>query len=258
MRHSALLLEPGEVTVTIGRAGQPVSHPVGHQLAGAHAEQVPGEGRRDVADALGVEHVDRAAAEPQRTGELVQVRAGARGQHRPGVTDDPVGEQPGLVGARRRQEQPVQLERRVQAAAVLGAAEQRGELGGTPGEPGAQAQAGTGPGTVGQRGHPAPPQPQFRQRREPLTGAEPQPQAEPDRPDPPPALAAPGQRHPPEQHQDDEDHQDDERGHLLVHGQDDHAADDGEQETQQGADDVRGSDHAAPPSRSRSVRIAPR
>ena len=157
--HRALLLEPRQVAVTGRVAGQPVGHLVGHQLIGAHAEQVPREGRRDVADAFGVEHVDRAAAAAGRAGELVQVRAGAGSQHRAGMTDDPVREQPGLVGPRRRQDQPVQLEGGVQAAAVLGAAEQRGELGGAPGEPGGQAQAGPGPGAVRQRGHPAPPQP---------------------------------------------------------------------------------------------------
>ena len=215
--HRALLLEPGQVAVTGRVAGQPVSHLERHQLVGAHAEQIPREGRRDVADALGIEHVHRARA--GRAGELVQVGASAGGQHRARMADDPVREQARLVCARGRQDQAVQLEGGVQAAAVLGPAELRRELGGWPDEPDGQAQARAGPGPVGQRGQTAPPQPQFRQRREARAGTQPQPHPEPDRPDSPPALAVPGEHRLPEQDQDGEQDKDDQRGHRLMRGQ---------------------------------------
>src|SRR6266704_2874961 len=70
----------------------------------APVEGVPPERGGDIADALGVEHVHRAARGADSGGERVDVVLGRGGQDRAGVAEDRAGEPAGLAASGRAED----------------------------------------------------------------------------------------------------------------------------------------------------------
>ena len=77
----------------------------------AAVDRGPAEGGGHGADALGVEHVHRAALGADRAGQLEHVVFGGGGDDRAGVAQDDVGQERGLVGAGRGHDQQVLFQR---------------------------------------------------------------------------------------------------------------------------------------------------
>ena len=160
-----------------------------------------------------VKDVDRPALGAGPGRDLVQVGAGAGGQHRARMAEDLVSDQPGLAGALGRQHEDLILHARVDAAAVLRPAEADGVGGGAREEHAApEAEPGPGAAAVVQRRQAAPPEHELDQGCVPRARPEPEPDPPAQRPDPASRLGAAAEDGPVEQHGEydgEEQHQDD-------------------------------------------------
>jgi hypothetical protein len=110
------------LTGSVDRAGERGRGADGHLGVQAVGHDVGPERGGDAADAFGVEHLDRAELGPLAGGERVQVGAGSRRDAGAGVTVDPVGEDPGLVGPLRRDDADLVFAVGVDLPAELGPA----------------------------------------------------------------------------------------------------------------------------------------
>ena len=182
-RDVALLLEPLQVPADAGHL-EPGRHAAGHHQVLAGAEEIPRQRRGDAADVLRVEHVHRAAQRPGAGGALVQVRPGAGGEHRAGVIEDPVSDDPRFPGALGGHDEHLVLHPRVRAAEPLAAAEPHRVVR----RPGPHAvpepETGPGPAAVADRGVAGPAEPQLADRGEARPRVQAQADPPPDGPDP--------------------------------------------------------------------------
>ena len=97
----------------------------------------------------GLNTCDRAAQRPGARGDLVQVGPGAGGQHRAGVIEDPVGDDPALAGALGGHDEHLVLHPGVGAPEPLAAAEAHRVVGRCGTAAGAGASGPAGPGGRG-------------------------------------------------------------------------------------------------------------
>ena len=163
---------------------------------------------------LRVEHVHPAPLGADRAGQVIDVGLGGGGDDRAGVAQDDIGQERGLIGARRGHDQQVLFQRDAQPVPVVGPAQEhrvltRVQQAVPPGEGGADLAGAAQDREAG------PAQPQAEEVGEALAGVQPQVQPDPQVPGPVAGQVPGGQERPRERRgQDDQDGQGDD---VLEH-----------------------------------------
>ena len=160
----------------------------------AAVQRIPAERRRHVADALRIEHVDRAAAGADGGGQLEHVVLGRGGDDRPGVVEDDRRQPSGLACSRRALHDRVLFDREPKLVPVVRAADQDGVRRGGSESAFPERQSWAGASAAAQGGQLPPAQPQLDQGRVSCAGVKPQVEAEPQVADAVAGEAAVGER----------------------------------------------------------------
>ena len=150
----------------------------------AAVEGVPAEGGGDGADALGVEHVHRAAVGADAGGQLEHVVFGGGGQDRAGVVQDDPGQPAGLAGAGRAEDHRVLVQRQAERVPVVRAAGQDRVVRRGGEQPLGEGEGRAGAAAVAEHGQPSPPPPQLDDGGVAFAGVQAQAQADAQQADP--------------------------------------------------------------------------